>query len=166
MVSAITNIIRDIDFELFETINQTETIRKITNSISWHELSSITNGLIQIITAKFDNTDNKSYSYYVQRALNMIDEHYSQGITLEKIADSLHITPEYLGLLINKETGKSFSLFLKEHRINIAKKLLLDTELKSYVIASTLGFSDSKYFFRVFKEITGLSTGEYVRKYK
>lgn len=165
-VSSVTNAIRDLDFELYNIVNQTETIKRITNSISMEELTKTIDEFVQKITQKYEKKESKLYSINVKKVLNMIDEYYGQGINLEEIADSLHVTPEYLGSLFNKEVGKSFSAFLKGLRIRKAKELLLNTNLKSYEIASKLGFSDSKYFFRIFKEVTGLSTSEYIKKYK
>ncbi|MFT4007649.1 MAG: helix-turn-helix transcriptional regulator, partial [Lacrimispora sp.] len=76
-------------------------------------------------------------------------------------ADSLEITPEYLSTLFNKEMEVNFSVFLKNFRISHAKRLLKGTDLRIYEVAQAVGYHDSKYFIRVFKEVTGISPGEF-----
>lgn len=91
----------------------------------------------------------------VRRAKSMVHECYNQGITLDEIAGKLNITPEYLGGLFHKEIGETFSSYIKNYRVNKAKGLLIGTDMKIYDVSSAVGYADSKYFSRVFREITG-----------
>ncbi|MFF2479593.1 response regulator [Paenibacillus sp. NPDC058071] len=102
-----------------------------------------------------------AYSYVVQRAVRLIHNRYGEGISLDEIATSLNITPEYLSGLFAKEVGSNFSAYMKQIRVGEAKRLLLTTGLKMFEIAKTVGYPDPKYFSRVFKEVTGLSPAEY-----
>ena len=96
----------------------------------------------------------------------MIHEFYRTGITLEEIGNRLNMTPEYLGTLFHRETGTTFSSYVKTYRISKAKELLVGTNLKLYEVAEKVGYSDPKYFSRVFKEITGQLPVEYRRNVK
>ena len=80
---------------------------------------------------------------------------------MEYVASSLGITPEYLSTLFNREMGENFTTFLKKFRISHAKRLLKGTDKKIYEIAAEVGYADPKYFNRVFKEIEGISPGDY-----
>ena len=91
----------------------------------------------------------------------MIHEFYQTGIMLDEISRKLDMTPEYLGTLFHKETGITFSNYLKNYRIAKAKELLVGTNLKLYEIAEKVGYSDSKYFSRIFKKQTGMTPSEY-----
>jgi two-component system, response regulator YesN len=97
----------------------------------------------------------------VLRAEKIIREQHRQGISLSEIADQLDMSPGYLGHLFRRETGKSFNDFLKEIRIREAKALLLQTNRKLYDITSEVGFSDPKYFSKVFRQVTGMLPYEY-----
>ena len=67
----------------------------------------------------------------------------------------------FRSILFSREVGINFSVFLKRFRISHAKRLLKGTDLKVYEIAGAVGYSDPKYFQRVFKEEIGVSPGEY-----
>ncbi|MDK2788779.1 MAG: two-component system, response regulator YesN [Epulopiscium sp.] len=109
--------------------------------------------------------DSSRYSFIVNKVLQLIEKEYGQRIVLEEVAEQFRITPEYLSSLFRKETGKQFSHYLKEYRVMKAKELLLKSDLKIYEVAYKVGYTDPKYFCRVFKEITGLPAGEYVKMY-
>lgn len=100
-------------------------------------------------------------NYTIKRAINYIREHYQEGISLEEVAGKLGITPEYLSTLFNREMGENFSTFLRKFRISHAKRLLKGTDMKVYEIAETVGYTDPKYFARVFKDELGISPGDY-----
>ena len=63
----------------------------------------------------------------------------------------------YLSHLYKRETGKAFTSYLKEYRINKAKELLLNTKLSISDIAYDVGFNDAHYFTICFKEVTGVT---------
>lgn len=104
-------------------------------------------------------------SLIVRKAINYIKEYYGDKISLEDIASGMNITPEYLSRLFTKELGKSFSDYLKEYRIDKAKELLVRNKMKIYEVAEKVGYSDSKYFCKVFKEVIGMSPKEYMKFY-
>ncbi|ANY70027.1 hypothetical protein BBD42_28640 [Paenibacillus sp. BIHB 4019] len=106
---------------------------------------------------------DKVYSLSVNKALQLIHGRYMEGITLDEIASLLRITPEYLSTLFNKEVGKSYSTYMKEMRINLAKQLLIHSEMKVFEIAQQIGYPDAKYFSRVFRDSMGISPVEYQR---
>ena len=91
----------------------------------------------------------------ISRTCAMIHEYYTSGITLEEIAGKLRVTPEYLSHQFHKEIGVNYSAYIRSLRIEKAKELLKTTELKVYEVARRVGYTDSKYFTRVFKSETG-----------
>ncbi|MDD9268363.1 helix-turn-helix domain-containing protein [Paenibacillus sp. GCM10023248] len=107
----------------------------------------------------------KSHSLVIHKSMKIIQEKFSSGITLEELANAMCITPEYLSSLFQKELGISFTAYLKDMRMKKAKELLL-RPLKSFEVAQQVGYSDAKYFTRVFKEATGLTPGEFQKLYR
>ncbi|ULL17109.1 response regulator [Paenibacillus sp. H1-7] len=130
-----------------------------------NELRCVLRETVDRIGAAFDRTPS-SYSLVINKCLKIIKDRYHSGITLEALAHSLHITPEYLSSLFQKELGISFTAFLKDTRITRAKQLLIGSGLKTFEVAERVGYSDAKYFSRVFKEMTGTTPGEFQRLHR
>ena len=82
-------------------------------------------------------------------------------ITLEELADEIHLSPKYLSALFNKETDSSITDFMQDMRIDEAKRLLQHSDLGYLEISSLLNFSSQSYFNCIFKKKTGLTPKEY-----
>ncbi|MBU3878776.1 AraC family transcriptional regulator [Faecalicatena sp. AGMB00832] len=156
----IGDTLQEIDRSLYNHLKASNLLRNIESAVTWHELENAYRDVIQVITgAKVKREDISNY--IIKRAINYIREHYQEGITQEEVSRELEITPEYLSTLFNREMGINFSTFLKQFRMSHAKRLLKGTDMKIYEIAKAAGYSDPKYFQRVFKEEIGVSPGEY-----
>lgn len=107
----------------------------------------------------------KSHSLLIHKSLKIIQDKYSSGISLEELAHALGVTPEYLSSLFQKELGISFTAYIKNIRMKEAKELLM-SPMKAFEVAKQVGYSDAKYFTRVFKEATGLTPGEFQKVYR
>ena len=105
-----------------------------------------------------------SRSSAVNYVLRIITEKYFQPISLEGLADELRLTPEYLSGLFHRETGETFTGYLKRRRIEKAKELLLKDSMLVSEVASAVGYANGRYFCRVFKEQTGMPASEFVRR--
>lgn len=103
------------------------------------------------------------YSAIVSYIVNHMKENYAKKLYMEDYAKKLNITPEYASNLFIRETGKKFSFFLRDIRIEKAKELLDRGDLKIYEVAYLTGFADVKYFCKVFKEAVGASATSYIR---
>jgi len=78
-----------------------------------------------------------------------------------EIAAAARITPNHFSTLFHIYKGQSFSAFLTEKRIEMAKQLLSDLTLNIAEIARMVGYNDPSYFTRRFNQVTGLTPGEY-----
>lgn len=101
----------------------------------------------------------------IKKALDIIEDGYAFNIRQEELAERLGMTREYFSYLFRKEMGQTFSKFLKAYRISIAAKMLLTDEIDKKEIPYQVGFTDEKYFFKVFKEITGVTVTEFLRNH-
>ena len=131
-------------------------------AVNRKELKEVTEEIFNMIE-KDEKQSEEQLSINVKRAKSMIMEYYQTGINLEEIAAKLNLTPEYLGMQFHKEIGVKFSTYIKEYRIAKAKELLIGSELKICEVAEKVGYSDAKYFSRVFREIAGQLPLEYRR---
>lgn len=103
-------------------------------------------------------------SFIVRNALEYLDTHYAEKITLTELADKMYVSQWHLSKLLNKHMKKSFSDILNEVRIREAKKLLMDPSLRVGDVAEKVGFLDIAHFSRVFKKYTEMSANEYRNK--
>lgn len=95
--------------------------------------------------------------------LQFIQENF-KDISLDKVADKFHYTPEYTSRLIKSTTGKSFTQIVTQIRIEKAQVLLMDTNLSVADIAEQVGYESPENFIRVFKKQLQMTPTEYRRK--
>ncbi len=76
-------------------------------------------------------------------------------------ADELHLSANYFGDLIKKETGKSAQEYIQNKIITLAKNKILEDHLSVNEIAYELGFKYPQHFSRFFKQHVGATPNEY-----
>ena len=81
--------------------------------------------------------------------------------TVRWCAEQLHLSPNYFGDLIKKETGKSAQEYIQTRMIDLAKGMIAGTEKTVSQIAYELGYQYSQHFNRVFKKNVGYTPSEY-----
>lgn len=104
------------------------------------------------------NTNSKAL---INKALNYIHYHYDEKISLEDVAQKLHLSKHYLCSAFKKATGENMSLYINKLRIEKAKRMLLESEVRVKEIFEEVGYSNQQYFSKVFKKITGMTVMEY-----
>jgi len=154
--------IRRANYGIYENIEQLDLLRWVGTRLF---ISSYPN-LIMNILMEFDRYDKNILhcnNLVINKALRIIDNEYKSDISLEDIARRLKVTPEYLSSLFIREIGVKFTTYCTEKRMEHAKALLQnDKNLKIYEVAEACGYSDVKYFCKVFKKHTGLSPSQYI----
>ena len=105
----------------------------------------------------------KKYSSVISRAVDYIQQHYMEPITLTGTAEEVNKSASYFSCIFKKEMGVNFNEYLNQIRIRKAKQLLRKPDAVVYQVAEAVGFHDYKYFTKVFKKICGCSPGEYSR---
>ncbi len=99
----------------------------------------------------------------IQRAIEHLRLNYSSDIKLEDLAMKSFISKNYLSRLFKEVTGTNFSDYMQKLRIDEACRMLRQTDMKVIDIAREAGFNDMKFFYEVFKKITGKTPGDYRR---
>ena len=94
-------------------------------------------------------------SVEIFEAVRYIEENLTQRLTLNQVASSINLSPNYLSSLFKKELGVGFVDYITEKRVERAKELLENTGLRTYEVAQQAGFVDESYFSKTFKRLTG-----------
>ena len=102
----------------------------------------------------------------ILQALDIIQSGYAGKISQKKLAEDLGLSQEYFSYLFGKNIGENFSTFLREYRIEQAQYMLREEICDQRDVPYQVGFSDSKYFKKVFREVTGKSPSEYLSEIK
>ncbi|MCM3749263.1 AraC family transcriptional regulator [Paenibacillus pasadenensis] len=100
----------------------------------------------------------------VSQATRYLQEHYTDRVTLDELAELLGCSVSYLSRKFKQTVGKSPIDYMIALRIEKAKVLLLGTDATLQEIAESVGFSDDSYLNRMFKKQTGLSLGQFKAK--
>ena len=108
-----------------------------------------------------NSTTGENNTAFVSRLYEYFNNHIREKITLEMVTTELNLNRNTLNKVCVEETGMTCMNFLAEHRLNLAKYWLSDTDLPVFEIAQRLGFEDPNYFNKVFRKATGKSPTKY-----
>jgi len=87
-----------------------------------------------------------------------------ENLTLSSLAGTLELSGQQLSELVNTRLGMGFSRYVRERRVEAAKRLLMSASGQSILsISMDVGFKSQSNFYAAFKEITGMSPGDYRR---
>lgn len=105
-------------------------------------------------------TDNNRS--FVAKAVDYVKEHYDDPeLNVDSICAYLGVSSAYFSTMFKRETGKAFTTYLTDIRMNKAVELLIEEDEKTYVIARRVGYTDPNYFSYVFKKQFGMSPSKY-----
>lgn len=96
----------------------------------------------------------------VRLSIEFIHVHYREQITLESLAEKYHIHPNYLCRAFKKHCNYNFNEYLTRVRMDQAYSMLYSGNAKVLEVSEILGYSDSKYFSKVFKKHFGISPSQ------
>ena len=97
----------------------------------------------------------------VRIAAEYAARHYREAVGLGNAAEAAGVNSTYLSYLFSQEMGIGFANYLLNLRMEHAKKLLKETNLKMWQVAEESGFNDYHYFSKVFKKTEGMSPAQY-----
>ncbi len=139
-------------------------LKLIEKSESADELNSLLEEVALRIANKVNNFNNKSIKLIMRKAVDYIQEHYHEQVTLNEVAENIYVSTFYISRMFKKELGKSFVDYLNEVRVEKAKELLKEIKYKTYEVAEIVGIPDPHYFSKLFKKHSGMTPSEYREK--
>lgn len=105
--------------------------------------------------------DNVRIRAITGEILEYIQQNYQRDISLQDISGALGYSEAYFCKIFRQCFAKSFTGFLTEYRIQMAKSLLADMKINIKDISMQVGIRDSNYFARIFKRYVGSTPSEY-----
>lgn len=116
--------------------------------------------LIQSIDTLKEESATGFDEVIIHTTLNYVERNYRTA-SLAELAEILNQPLSTLSKLIKQLTGRNFKALLQSKRMNMAKTLLANTDLSVADIVANIGYENSSYFYRMFKEDQGVSPAEY-----
>lgn len=104
------------------------------------------------------------YSPRIAQVIDYVEKNFTSDITLEDCAKLVGSSYHYLSKEFKRETGMRFVEYLNRQRVSRAKSLLIRNTEPMRRIAELSGFRNYNYFFKVFREIEGMSPSEFMTK--
>lgn len=108
---------------------------------------------------------HNSSNEYTKKALEYIEYHYTEKLTVQDIADYIGISRSQLYRVFMELHQKSPMDIILEYRIRMACQLLKTSKLSIGSVGYSVGFEDNLYFSRAFKKVMGISPREYIRSF-
>lgn len=100
----------------------------------------------------------------IQLAFEYMKSHIDETIKVEDVANELYMSTSHLMHIFKQELGKTLLECLIDLRIDLAKELLVNPRYKVYEVANLVGYSDVKYFTKIFRIHVGVTPKSYAKK--
>jgi AraC-like DNA-binding protein len=110
------------------------------------------------------NKDSSTADFRIKKVLRYISQHYSEKITVKKMAALFNMNAAYFGELFIQETGTTINKYLTEIRIRNAVSMLQSGTYTVGEAAEQTGFIDTNYFYKQFKKTMGFSPSSCIPK--
>lgn len=110
------------------------------------------------LNSRFDDYKNKQK---IQQAIEYIKENYDKDLNMAVVSNHISMNYSLFSYVFKQYTGNNFVNYLKEIRIEAAKRLLEETDMKVIDISSQVGYENEKHFMKTFKATCGVSPTEY-----
>lgn len=111
-------------------------------------------------------TYNMDAETIVKEVKQYIQKNFASLINRNEVAGKYFIHPDYLSHIFKSRTGMSMSDYIIQVRVAKAKKMLSGTKMPVFQVAASCGYSNTAFFAKHFRRITGMSPKEYREKIK
>lgn len=116
---------------------------------------------LDFLFAQLDELKGKSKK--IRLAMEYIKQHYYEELSITTIADEVGMGSTYLCTLFKKETGMTVHEYIEAVKIENAKELLKDGNMKLSEVAERVGYTNPNYFSSVFRRVTGFYPSNFRR---
>jgi len=141
-------------------------IPRVTSFETLEELEKKLSGLAAAVCAQVERNLETEERSLIDRILAYIDENYADGmLSLETISERFSVSASYFSRSFKEKAGVNFSKYLWQKRLNEVLLRLTTTSEPLKDIVARVGYLDAPNFIRKFKKETGMTPGQYRKKY-
>ncbi|ANS75580.1 hypothetical protein AWM70_14050 [Paenibacillus yonginensis] len=155
--------------ELIRKLKRPEEPSGETNMVMWRRMldcgsaEQIIGLIIEYVDGYMQVEKKRHHQQHnlIRRIAAFIEERLQENWTVKQLAEQFSLNASYLSVLFKREMGKTLSEFIQETRIQRARKLLQDPNIKVYEVAEQVGLQTTAYFTYLFKKTVGCTPQEY-----
>lgn len=137
-------------------------IQQIDTTTDMESLNQLHHDLVFDYTERMRNIKNRiGVSKPIITAADYIYNHLNEKLSLDELADVLHMNKSYVCELFKKETGMTVLTYITKLKVEAAQKMLIYSEYSSVDIANYFNFSSHSHFISTFKKYAGMTPKEY-----
>lgn len=119
----------------------------------WDCLRKFVEKLVEV----YQENNGKRKHWMIDQVLQYVEENYNTALSTRDIAGRFFMNTSYFSKLFHGQMGCTFSNYLINVRVEKAKMMLTQTNMKLYDIAEAVGYTNVQYFSTIFKEKEGLT---------
>ena len=156
------NLCHECNIQLGASYRPEVLLNKLLSSEAIAEIQRYFNDKIARMTRTIQgNRTSSMQRHFMRLDLYLRDNYALKDLTLELTAETMRLSPTYINQILKQHTGKTFVQLLHDIRIQKACELIKDERIKVKEIADRVGFSSSKYFIKVYREMMGVTPGRH-----
>lgn len=141
-----------------------EMIHMIEDAESYIQLKAVMADILKKVKDSYAEWCQDYENQAIERIKQFINSNINQPLDIAMIADYAHMSQNYVSSYFKKHTGAVLSDYILKMKMERAIQLLSKSALKINHIAAEVGFSDPKYFCKVFKKYTGITASDFRKK--
>lgn len=137
----------------------------IGNMVSVFEIQDFVIRYFQHLSAAYGEGSGSKNSFVVKKVMEYVQEHYDQAVTVEGMAEQIHLSSNYIRSIFKEGTGQTILEYITNYRFERACELLKQPTLKVKEVSNRVGYENVSYFCAVFTRRFGMSPNEYRKKF-
>ncbi|SFL57321.1 Response regulator containing CheY-like receiver domain and AraC-type DNA-binding domain [Paenibacillus sp. 1_12] len=156
LVQEMGGTLYDMGLQDKEMVNEILALKSTKEIVGW-----LQHTMIRPLMNYIDKSRETLYTRISDQMLAIIDQEYDSPLSLESCAARLNYHPEYISRVFRKETGFVFSDYLSRHRLQMAKKFLIETNMTITEISEKMRYNNPQNFIRYFRKLEGITPKQY-----
>ena len=168
MLAFLEHVCHEVNPEAYKLLQNQDLEKAASEMVTAGELESCFRKAVDIIIESKDKKEDIR-NYAIRRAINYIREHYSENITLDDLAASIHLSKSECCRCFKRTLQLTPFEYLMKYRIFRAASILqmnVPAPRSMSALAFSVGFNNASYFNKVFKQYLHCTPSEYKRKIK
>lgn len=138
-----------------------EYAQQMNQALNMNQLHDVIAQYLAAFCCAIRKSNKTDYSLYVKRAVQYIELNLSQSISVDTLSEMNGITRQHFTGLWRKEVGMTVKQYIMRERCALAASLLENSRVQIQEISHYVGYDDTNYFTRVFKNVMGVTPQEY-----